>query len=128
MNAAERFVAASRRHDVAAAAAELADNVRMVNPATDDPVVGREAVAGALRTVEAATDEFRHTHLLTSDPADESPLYGLVFEARVGDHLLRGVDLVELDADDRIATFTVVARPIGSLMALGERMAAHRSD
>jgi hypothetical protein len=93
----------------------------MLNPATDDPIVGPHAVGAALRAVEAACDEFRHTHLLTSS-AGEAPLFGLVFEAKVGEATMRGVDLVELNDEDRIHTFTVVARPVATLMALGARM------
>jgi len=122
MNAAERFLAASRAQDVEAAIATLADDVVMRNPATDDPVIGAAAVGEALRAVGGAADEFRHTHLLRSSPGDESQLYGLVHEARVGENTLSGVDLVTIDEHDRIATFTVLARPIAALMALGGRM------
>lgn len=124
MNAAERFLAASRAHDLDAAAAELARDVVLLNPASDEPVRGRDAVAAALGAVERSCDEFRHTHLLV-DPADHS-LCGLVFEARVGDQRLRGVDLVELDDADRIVAFTVLLRPVAGLMALGARMTGGR--
>jgi hypothetical protein len=124
MNAAERFMAASRARDVSAAVSELALDVVMLNPVTDDPVSGREPVAAALRAVEAACDEFRHTHVLTAESTDQPALYGLVFEARVGEANLRGVDLVELNEHDLISTFTVVARPMAALMALGGRMSA----
>jgi hypothetical protein len=127
MNAVERFVAASRAHDVAGASAELAPDVVMLNPASDEPLVGREAVANALGAVERSCDEFRHTHLLVDTSNGPAPLFGLVFEARVGDTTLRGVDLVEIDeALDQIVTFTVLARPIAALMALGARMAANQ--
>jgi hypothetical protein len=122
VNAAERFLAASRAHDVDAAAAELSPDVVMLNPATDDPVVGHEAVADALRAVEGACDEFQHTHLLAELSSDRTSLYGLVFEARVGDTKLRGIDLIEINEQDRIARFEVAARPIAALMALGNRM------
>jgi hypothetical protein len=127
MNAAERFLAASRANDLAAAAAELAPHVVMLNPVIDEAVSGGDAVAAALHAVAAACDEFRHTHLLANTVRDQRPLYGLVFEARIGDHYLRGVDLIEIDeALDRIATFTVMARPIPALMALGARMTGSR--
>jgi hypothetical protein len=124
MNAVERFLAASRAHDLDAVIATLADEVVMRNPATDDPVIGPAAVGEALRAVDGAADAFRHTHLLRSSPGDESQLYGLVYEAQVGELTLSGVDLVTIDAHDRIATFTVLARPIAALMALGGRMSA----
>ncbi|MDQ6777983.1 MAG: nuclear transport factor 2 family protein [Actinomycetota bacterium] len=120
MNAVERFWAASTARDVSAATAELAPDVVFLNPASDEPLVGRDAVAAALRAVESACDEFRHTHLLADD---QGQLFGLVFEAKVGEETLRGVDLVQLDDSDRISTFTVMARPMQALMALGARMA-----
>lgn len=122
VNAVERFLAASHDHDVDAAAAELAPDVVMLNPATDDPVVGKDAVAAALRAVDAACDEFRHTHLLEEKSTGAAALFGLVFEASVGDSTLRGIDLIELDEHDRISSFTVAARPIAGLIALGTRM------
>lgn len=122
MNAAERFFAASRTHDVASAVAELAADVVMLSPATDDPIIGKAAVAEALQAVEVACDEFRHTHLLAAESPDQRALYGLVFEAKIGPARLRGVDLIELDERDLIARFEVAARPIGALMALGSRM------
>ncbi len=122
MNAAERFLAASRAGDVDAAAAELSPDVVMLNPATDDPVVGRDAVADALRAVEAACDQFQHTHLLADASSDCAALFGLVFEARIGEAKLRGIDLLEINEQDRIARFEVAARPIAALMALGNRM------
>jgi hypothetical protein len=126
VNAVERFFAASRRGDVDAAVAELSPDVVMLNPASDDPIIGKDAVAAALRAVEVACDAFRHTHLLVDQSSSHRPLFGLVFEAKVGEATLRGVDLIELDEADRISTFTVAARPVGALMALGARMSAPR--
>jgi limonene-1,2-epoxide hydrolase len=127
MNAAERFLAASRANDVEAAAAELAPDVVMLNPATDEALSGRDAVAAALHAVATACDEFHHTHLLVDTANGERPLYGLVFEARIGDHHLSGVDLIEIDeSSDQINSFTVMARPIPALMAQGARMTASR--
>ena len=128
MNAVERFLAASRARDADAAAAELAPDVVMLNPATDDPIIGKDAVAAALRAVEAACDAFRHTHLLAEQNGGPTPLYGLVFEATVGDATLRGVDLIELDEEDRISSFTVAVRPAAALMALGARMSGRQAQ
>jgi hypothetical protein len=125
MNAAERFFEASQARDLEAASATLAADVVMLNPVTDDAVTGREAVTGALQAVEQACDEFHHTQLLQSADDHDPRLprrYGLVFEAQVGDSKLHGVDLLELDDEDRIKTFTVLARPMAALMALGGRM------
>jgi len=127
VNAVERFLEASRARNVDAASAELAPDVVMLNPATDEPVVGNEAVAAALRAVEETCDEFQHTHLLADTSRAEAPLYGLVFEAKVGTATLRGVDLIEIDEHDRIARFEVAARPMAALMALGSRMSGSQT-
>ncbi len=120
MNAAERFFAASRDRDIVAASEALAQDVVMLNPATDEETVGREAVTAALSAVERSCDEFRHTHLLANATGDGTLLCGLVFEARIDDSTLQGVDLVEIDKMlDQINTFTVLARPLSALMALG---------
>lgn len=58
MNAADRFFAASRAHDLAAASAELAPDVVMLDPASDKPTIGRQAVAAALAAVERSCDAF----------------------------------------------------------------------
>jgi hypothetical protein len=76
-------------------------------------------VSAAVSELSRACDEFRHTHLLADD---QGQLFGLVFEAKVGEETLRGVDLIELDDRDRISTITVCARPMKALMALGARM------
>ena len=122
MNAAERFFRASAEGDLDAATAEFAPDVVMLNPATDDPIRGKDAVAAALGAVEAACDEFRHTHLLAEAAGGSRPVFGLVYEAVVGDARLEGVDLLELDEHDQIASFRVCARPMSGLMALGARM------
>jgi hypothetical protein len=126
VNAAERYLAASRADDVGAAVSELAPDVVMLNPATDEPLIGRELVAAALHAVDAACDEFQHTHLLAGASTGQQALFALVFEAKVGAETLRGVDLLELDEHDQICTFTVLARPMAALMALGARMSAQQ--
>lgn len=105
----------------------MAPDVVMRNPATDEPVIGRDAVLGALREVQQACDEFVHTQLLEPAVDSTEKMYGVVFQARIGDAKLQGVDLIELDDEDQIIAFTVVARPVASLMALGSRIAAKRS-
>lgn len=125
VNAAERFLAASRSQDLDAGRAELAPDVVMLNPATDDPLVGQDAVAGALMAVAAACDEFRHTHLLEESGNDDGGrLFGLVFEATIGEARLTGVDLIELNTAGQISRFSVAVRPVSALAALGARMSA----
>ena len=100
-----------------AAVALLADDVVFRSPAVFKPYEGKETVATILRTVFGVFEDFRYTDELSGDDA-----HGLVFEARVGDRSLQGIDLLRTGDDGRIAEFTVMVRPASGLIALAERM------
>jgi hypothetical protein len=131
VSAADRFRAAALRQDHDAAAGELAADVALYNPASVEPVVGRAAVAAALRELGGAWDSFEHLEVFTplaDDGTRRARVQAIHFRARIGDHVLTGFDLLELDDHDRIATFTVFARPVTSLQALGAAIAARRAQ
>jgi SnoaL-like protein len=111
------FRSAVEAADMDAAVALLADDVVFRSPAVFKPYEGRETVATILRTVFGVFEDFRYTDELAGDDA-----HGLVFEARVGDRSLQGIDLLRTDADGRIAEFTVMIRPASGLIAVAERM------
>jgi hypothetical protein len=111
------FRAAIERADVEAAVALLAEDVVFRSPAVFKPYVGRDAVAAILHAIAQVFEDFRYT-----DELGGEGIHGLVFEARVGDRSLQGIDLLRMDADDRIAEFTVMIRPATGLMAVAERM------
>ena len=46
----------------------------------------------------------------------------LIFEARVGDRELQGVDILRFDDDGGISELTVMVRPMSGLNALAEAM------
>ena len=71
------------------------------------PYEGRETVAKILRTVFGVFEDFRYTDELEGDD-----IHGLLFEARVGDRSLQGIDLLRPDADGQIAEFTVMVSAI----------------
>jgi hypothetical protein len=60
------------------------------------------------------------------DPAAAgvSETQAAVFRATFGDQVLEGVDLFEVNDDDRIGIFTVFARPVSAVLALAQAMAA----
>ena len=100
-----------------AAVALLAEDVVFRSPAVFKPYEGRETVATILRTVFHVFEDFRYT-----DELDGDGIQALVFEARVGDRSLQGIDLIRPDANGQIAEFTVMIRPASGLIALAERM------
>jgi len=109
------FREAVEREDLDAAVALLAEDVVFRSPAVFKPYEGRETVTTILRTVFGVFEDFRYTDELAGEG-----VHALIFEARVGDRSLQGLDLIR--GSDSIAEFTVMIRPASGLMALAERM------
>jgi hypothetical protein len=95
--------------------AALAPDVVFHSPITFKPFEGREAVSTLLGVVMRTFEEFRYT-----DELDSGDVKALVFEARVGDRQVQGLDLLRFDGDGQIADFTVMVRPLSAAMALAE--------
>jgi ketosteroid isomerase-like protein len=108
---------AVERGDADAAVALLAEDVVFRSPAVFKPYEGRETVGAILRAIFQVLEDFRYTDELEGDG-----VHALVFEARVGDRRLQGIDLLRPDASGRIAEFTVMIRPASGLIAVAERM------
>ena len=87
------------------------------SPAVFKPYEGRETVATILRTVGRVFEDFRYTDELEGDG-----VHALIFEAKVGDRAVQGMDLIRPDGNGQIAEFTVMIRPATGLIALAERM------
>jgi hypothetical protein len=111
------FRAAVERADMDAAVALLAEDVVFRSPVVFKPYEGRETVATILRTVFHVLEDFRYT-----DELDGDRIQALLFDARVGDRSLQGIDLLRPDANGRITEFTVMIRPASGLIAVAERM------
>ncbi len=124
-SAIDRFRTAAAERDVARAAAEMAPDIRMFNPMSDQPLVGRQAVTEALIALDTVFDQFRHVDVLTNENGTAS---GLRFQANVGEHVVHGIDLLEVDDEGRISSITVMARPLSALKALMAALAARRGQ
>lgn len=118
MSAADRFRAGVEAGDVEAALGALADDVVFHSPVTFKPFEGKPVVAHVLRTVFGVFEDFRYTDQVS----DGGATHGLVFEARVGDRSVQGIDFVRENADGLIDDFTVMVRPLSGLTALAEEM------
>ena len=120
MNAAQRFRAAVEAADIEAALTTLSPDVVFHSPAVFHAYRGIDDVGALLRIVFATFEDFRYTDALAGD--EDAPVHALVFRARVGERELEGLDLVRLGADDLIADFTVMIRPLSGLMALAQAL------
>jgi SnoaL-like protein len=95
----------------------LADDVVFKSPVVFKPYEGKEAVAALLRFVAQVFEDFRYVAELESDDG-----MAMIFEARVGDKQLQGLDFLRFDENDKIKEFIVMVRPMSGMHALAEGM------
>ena len=127
VTASEEFVgrweAAVASADVAAVESLLAEDVTFRSPALFRPTVGRDPTTLVLAAVFQVFDDLRYTHRYLDEPEGVT----LQFETSVQDASGRrleveGVDIFRLAVDGRIASLTVMLRPLNATQAVAERM------
>ena len=111
------FRAAVESRDLPAMIETLAPDVSFHSPVTFKPFEGRDAVGVVLGAVLEVFEGFRYTDELEGDG-----VVALVFEARVGDRDVQGLDLIRSNADGLIEDFTVMVRPLSAALALRDAM------
>jgi hypothetical protein len=98
----------------------LADDVVFRNPASFEPLRGKDTMVAILRAVFTVLQDFRYLRHFGSASG-----YVLEFSARVGDEHLFGVDLVEFDQAGRITDFMVMMRPASVVLTLAAEAGKH---
>jgi len=111
----DAFRAGVEAQDLAAMVDALSPDVVFHSPITFKPFEGKEAVSTLLGVVASTFEDFRYT-----DELDGDGIKTLVFEARVGDRQVQGLDLLRFDDQGLIEDFTVMVRPLSGTMALAE--------
>jgi hypothetical protein len=118
---AHPFRQAVEAQDVDAAIALLAPGVTFRSPVVHKPYEGAETVAVLLRAVFQVFEDFRYVSEVGAPDGNE---HVLVFEARVGDRDVTGVDILRTGDDGLITDFMVMVRPLTGTLALAEAMRA----
>jgi hypothetical protein len=113
------FCRAVEAGDADAVLATLAPDVRLNNPVTFRPFVGRETLAFVVPKLLEVWQDLRYIAELHGDE-----LVGLVFDARAGTRDVRGIDILHFDDDGLIDEITVLVRPLTGLQALASEMEA----
>jgi hypothetical protein len=114
----DAFTNAVESGDVAAVPDILAEDVTFRSPVVFKAYEGREVV-GLILTEGAMKvfSDFRYTDRFETDDAA-----ALIFEAKVGDRQVQGLDLLRFDADGRVRELTVMVRPRSGMQALADAM------
>lgn len=111
------FRQAAETKDFSRAEELFSSDVVFHSPAVYEPYAGLEALGVLLRNVAEVFEDFRYV-----DQVESGDTAVLIFEARVGDKELNGVDILRFGEDDRIVEMTVMVRPFSGLQALLEEM------
>jgi hypothetical protein len=113
----DAFRAAAETKDFGAADELFAEDVTFRSPVVYKPYEGRDAIKVLLGAVVQVFEDFRYLEQVETGDAAV-----LMFEARVGDKSVQGVDILKYGADDRITEMTVMVRPMSGVQALAEAM------
>jgi hypothetical protein len=96
----------------------LAGDVVFRSPFVQTPFPGRAATPLVLTTVVQIFENFRYHRTFIAGSHDAA----LEFSANIGKWQLKGIDLIQFNANGEMAEFEVMIRPIKALQALGEEM------
>lgn len=113
----DRFRAAAEAKDFSAVEDLFSEDVVFRSPVVYKPYEGREALAVLLGAVSQVFEDFRYT-----DQVETGDSAVLVFEARVGERELNGVDILHFAGDGTIDQMMVMVRPMSGVNALAEAM------
>jgi hypothetical protein len=97
----------------------FAEDVVFRSPVVFKPYEGREALGVLLGAVVRVFEDFRYVEQVETGDAAV-----LMFEARVGDRDVQGVDILRFDGEGRIREMVVMVRPMSGMHALAEAMQA----
>jgi hypothetical protein len=113
----DRFRAAAEAKDFSAIEELFAEDVVFRSPVVFKPYEGRQALAMLLGAVSQVFEDFRY-----ADQVETGDTAVLVFEARVGDKRLDGVDVLRFNPEGQISELMVMVRPMSGMHALAEAM------
>ena len=113
----DAFKKAAEAKDFGQAEELFSPQVVFRSPAVFKPYEGLEALGVLLGAVVQTFEDFRYL-----DQVETGDTAVLVFEARVGDRQLNGVDVLRFGEDGKITEMMVMIRPLSGLNALAEEM------
>jgi SnoaL-like domain len=113
----DAFKTAAQNKDFSSAAELFAEDVTFRSPVVFKPYEGREAILMLFRAVAEVFEDFAYVNQV-----EMGETAVLVFEARVGDRQVQGIDMLRFDDAGRIREMTVMVRPMSGVHALAEAM------
>jgi hypothetical protein len=112
------FRRAVEQGDLSLMSQALAEDVVFCSPTLFRPFTGRDTALVVLGHVSSILENFACVDELASPGA-----LALHFTATVGDRTLEGIDLIELDDENRVTKLTVFMRPMSAVQKFSDGMA-----
>jgi SnoaL-like domain len=113
----DAFRAAAEAKDFGAEDELFAEDAIFRSPVVYKRYEGRAQIRLLLSAVVQVFEDFRYV-----EQVETGDVAVLMFEARVGDKQIQGVDILRFGPDGRIAEMTVMVRPMSGMHALAEAM------
>ncbi|MQA63937.1 MAG: nuclear transport factor 2 family protein [Actinophytocola sp.] len=129
MNTTDSFRNAIESGDFAGAVELFADDVRFFSPVKFTPFEGKPVVGALFKVLARTFEDFRYVGQLAGR-GEEGPggpevdTHMLHFRTVVNGKQVEGMDLIQLNDDGLISTFTVMIRPLSSLMTVSDAIHA----
>ncbi|AHI00274.1 nuclear transport factor 2 family protein [Kutzneria viridogrisea] len=125
MSAAAQLRAAVQDRDLDAVTALFAPDIQFFSPVKFRPFEGVAAVTALFRVLLRTFEDFRYVGEFAGSLDEGDPeSHVLVFRTRVGQTQIHGIDMVQVNSDGLISTFTVMVRPQSAATALSEAVLA----
>ena len=112
------YLQAVRDNDHGKLAASLAGDIVMHGPLVIEPITGRDQVAPVLGLAFGAVEGFRFGEILSA-PGQ----YAIAFTGKIRGEDIEGMELLHLDPQGKIDSFTAFVRPLAALVALQNQVA-----
>ncbi|HYH60374.1 MAG TPA: nuclear transport factor 2 family protein [Solirubrobacterales bacterium] len=113
----DAFRRAAESKDFAAGTDLFAEDVTFKSPVVFKPYEGPDALSVVLGAVVQVFEDFRYV-----EQVEDGNTAVLMFEARVGERELQGVDILKFAEDGLISELIVMVRPMSGMHALAEEM------
>jgi hypothetical protein len=129
MSTADAFRDAVEAGDQAAIVALFAPDIRFYSPVKFTPFEGIEVVSALFSVLQRTFTDFRYVGEFSGwveegRGGEEAESYILVFRTVVEGKDVHGIDLLQLDAQGLISTFTVMIRPLSAVTTVSQAIYA----
>tara|TARA_B100001758_G_scaffold45564_1_gene36451 strand:- start:171 stop:488 length:318 start_codon:yes stop_codon:yes gene_type:complete len=103
----------------------MIDEVEFNSPLVYKPIVGIQMVT---KYLTAANEVLNNSHFRYASEFEDENRACLVFETKIDDMEVTGIDLIEWNGEDKMTKLSVFIRPFSAITKVGEHMSKKLSE